>query len=493
MITREGHPGDRFTLVSLLFAGALLVCCSGREVPADGSGKPDAGLVDAAVMDLAADASPPDANTPELAPPPDAQAPDAGAPFGPARGGAYIMGSSFAMGIKDTIKTFTQESGLSVKVSEWTIGGAPIELMWSETKANNPTLLAAKLAELKSGSYGVLFMNAQQPWRQAEREIRGVTSFTREALKGNPAFRFVIQVYWTLEQDPYKFSDKSTMWEDLAMFRRGALHLAYRVASAIKAPVFVAPVGIAIERVKEQAASGKLAAFKSRAALHEPDGSHLSKLGNYIQASVIHTAAYQDKPHGHSKKLGAGTLSSSDAAIIWDEVLKAVRQTPFSGWYVKAPTTFTAYLAALKRAIRNWETFDNLKPASAFGSGTFTGQDGFTWTYKQGRATTTAPRLHDSTLVLNKGGSLWANIPGGVGELSFILGKQQPGSAAASLEVRVGGKSLGTYSRAQDNLTRLATVITGIKASGPVKLELLVKGDACLLDNLIWTDYPATP
>ena len=189
----------------------------------------------------------------------------------------------------------------------------------------------------------------------------------------------------------------------------------------------------------------------------------------------------------------SATLSTADAAIIWDEVYKAVRETPFSGWYSKAPATFSAYLAALKHAIRNWETFDKLKQAGAYGSGTFTGEDGFSWTYKEGMAAATAPRLHDSTLSLNKGGRLTATIPGGVGELSFILGKGASGSAAASVEIKVGGKTQGTFTRAKENVEKLAFRVKGIQAKGPVKLELLVKGAPCLVDNMIWTDYPAQP
>ena len=479
--------------LAALFIAALAAAAACNAPP---STVLDLGAVDAAAPDMAADLPTPDSRIPDLAPP-DLGAPDAaGPPFGPNNKGAYIMGSSYAMEIQDFIKTFTAESGLTAKVGEWTMGGAAMDVIWSQTLATNPTLLAAKLKELRSGDYGLLFMNAQQPWIQTDSEIRGVGNFTEEALKGNAAYRFMIQVYWRTEQEPYRFSETSTRAQDLAMYRRGALRVAHDVAAYIKAPVFVAPVGVAVEAVKDLAVAGKLSAFKTRAALHEPDGQHLSALGHYVQALVVHTAAYQDTPHGHSLRLGVGSgspaLTPADAKLIWDAVLKAVREAPFSGWYKAAPADAAKQLAALSAAISNWETFDNLKAASSPGNGVFTGEDGFTWTFSQGTEATTPNGLVGRTLGLSKsGGALAATIPGGVGELSFVFSKALASGSDAVIEVRVGGKKVGAYTRGAANTSTLyATRITGIDTKGPVKVELLCKGDSLLVDDVMWTDYP---
>ena len=483
-------------LMRVVLVFAFVVLC-GCNVPPSSSR--DFGAPDVIQPDIVADLPLPDGSAPDLGPL-DLGAPDAaaGTPFGAATLGAYIMGSSYAEGIQDYLKTFIGESGITAKVASWTVGGAPINYLWTGTQASDPTLFLTKLTELKSGAYGLLFMNAQMPWIQTDMEIKGVSGFTAEALKAKADFRFLIQVYWRTEQSPYRFSETSTRRQDLAMYRRGALRVAYQVARAIKAPVFVAPVGTAVEGVKDLALAGKLVGFKTRAALHESDGEHLSDLGHYIQAMVVHTAAYQNAPQGHSRKLGSASggpsLTTADAKLIWDEVSKAVRDTPFSGWYKKSAGSYTAYLAALKAAIRNWETFDKLTQLNTPGDGTFTGEDGLTWTYKQGMAVLASaePRLFDRTLVLDKvGSSLWASIPGGVGELSFVFSKRLVTAADAVVELRVGGKTVGTYTRSAFNAdTKYANQVTGIDGKGPVKLEFVCKGSSMFLDNVIWTEYP---
>lgn len=409
--------------------------------------------------------------------------------FGPTTSGTYLIGSSFAMGVQSYIQTLTQEAGLAVSVAEWTVGGASINSLWNDTSAQNPALLQSKLAEITSGKFGLLFMNAQQPWLQTDTETLGVGRFAGEALKGNPSFRLMIQVYWTFEQDPYRFRETSTRWEDLMMVRFGALRVAYQVGKALNAPVFVAPVGEAIERVKERAAKGQLSAYTSRSALHEADGQHLSGLGNYVQASVIHAGAYQRYPQGQSKQInsssGSTLLTEADAKLIWDDITESVRKTPFSGWYEQESTTLSGYMAALKKAISNWETFDGL---SASG-GSFTGEDGFSWTVVKGKAAASTEQLIGRTLSLESGGSLAGSIPKGVGVLFFVFSPLSTGPAA-TLEVWLGGTLAGTYTRSQDNrTTKYATMLTNLNAKGPVTLEIKSKGAPCLLDNVQWTDF----
>lgn len=407
-------------------------------------------------------------------------------PFGAAVGGAYLIGSSFAAGVRGYVQTFTQEAGLSVSVTEWITGGASMWTIWN----GSGTARQARLAELTSGKYGALFMNAQRPWRQTGSEAIAAGNFASRAHAADPSFRVVIQQYWTFEQSPYRFADASTRAEDLAMYRQGALRVAMLMALAVGTPVYVAPVGAAVEAVKELAAGGKLAGFAARADLHEADGQHLSALGLYVQALTLHGALYQDRPHGHSAVVGSGsaatTLSAGDAKLIWDAVHTALRDTPFSGWYRKAPATLSSYKAAMSKALRNWETFDALA-AQTVTSGTFAGQDGATWSFTKGRAQAGAPRLVNNTLYLESGGTVTAPLAAGVGDLSFIL--SPPGPGTASVMVKASARSIGPLTRAGDNTgDLLATVVKAVAQKGPVKLTITCTKGPCLVDNVQWTD-----
>lgn len=473
-----------------LCAALLLAACTDGSGSSKEAGAPETG-VDAARLEAGSEAG---ADAASLDAGPDAAVAEAGAdaggPFTAAAKGAYIIGSSFAQGIKNYIETFTKESGLTVPVTEWITGGASIWTIWF---SSNPTEKQTHLGELASGKYDVLFMNAQRPWRLTGSEALAGGNFAEKALTAVPDYRVLIQVYWTFEQSPYRFSETSTRDQDLAMYRQGALRVAQLMSSKIKAPVFVAPVGLAIERVKELATGGKLQAYKTRAALHQGDGSHLSDLGNYIQALVIHGAAYQDKPQGHSRKLGSGggakTLSTADANLVWGEVNKVLRDTPFSGWYGKAPTTLAGYQASLKAALRNWETFDNFT-SSTVGSGSFVGRDGVSWSYTKSRAQAGAPRLINTTLYMEQGGTLTATLPKGLDQLHFIFSPLTSG-ATATVEVLAKGISLGSKTRSQDNTSTLyATVVSGINTKGALNVELRCKAGPCLVDSVQWTDYP---
>lgn len=477
----------------LIVAAAVLLAACSENTPITS----DASRDRSAAADVGQDASP-EAGAGDSSPdvtvdagPPDL-APDAGplqAPFGPAKAGSYLVGSSFAQGIRGTIQTLTKEAGLTVSVDEWITGGASIWDIWN----SSGTELQTRLTALTSGKYDVLFMNAQRPWRQTGSEAVAAGNFVKQAHASNSKYRFLIQVYWTFEQSSFRHSEKSTLAEDLAMYRLGALRLALNIALAHKAPVFVAPVGLAMERVKELAAKGKLQGYKTRAALHAGDGSHLSDLGLYVQALVIHGAAYQDKPHGHTKVLGSGssakTLSAADAKAIWDVVQTVLRDTPFSGWYKKPPATFAAFQTALSAALGNWENFDKLS-ALSISSGTFTGEHGVAWSYTKARAQASWPRLINNTLYLETGGTLGATLPAGAGRLEFIFSPFTAG-AAATMELRAAGKTVSTFTRSSVNTTDLfASRADGVKAAGPVKLELVCKKGPCLVDNVIWTDHP---
>ena len=382
------------------------------------------------------------------------------------------------------MQTLTKEAGLTVAVDEWITGGASIWNIWNSSGSE----LQTRLTQLKSGKYDVLFMNAQRPWRQTGSEAVAAGNFVKEALASSAKFRFLIQVYWTFEQSPYRYSEKSTLAEDVQMYRKGALRVALNIARAQKAPVFVAPVGVAMERVKELAAGGKLQGYKTRAALHAGDGAHLSDLGLYVQALVIHGAAYQDRPHGHTKVLGSKTLSAADAKAIWDAVEKVLRDTPFSGWYKKPPATLSAYLTALSAALGNWETFDKLSALSV-SSGSFTGEGGVAWSYTKARSQAAWPRLINNTLYLETGGTVSATVAKGAKSVDFIFSPLTAG-ATATVEVRAGGKAVSTHSRTTLNTTDLYASRSSSNTKGPVKLELACKKGPCLVDNVMWTDFP---
>ena len=479
----------------LLTAGLLFVGCDEAD-PAD-TGHDAA--PDLARPDLARPDRGPDRTAADLADlasaevsAPDLPGPDSGvaAPFAPAKKGVYVIGSSYAMGIRSYLQTLIKDDGRADPATDWTEGGVSIHSLWWYS-VTNPSRIQPKLKQITAGAHDVLFMNAQRPWIQTKGEVIGVGGFVKEVAAKQPSFRFLIQVYWRTEQFPYRYHLTSTRQQDLAMYRRGALQVAHQVAQATKAPVFVAPVGLALEAVKELAAGGKLKGYSKRQDLHDPDGQHLSELGKYVQALVIHCAAYQHKPHGHSAKVGSATLAPSDAKLIWDSVQAVVQQTPFSGWYAKAPTSYATYIAALGQALSNWETFDLLQQSSS-GSGSFVGQGGVSWSFSAARVHSVTPGLVGNSVQLAaKSGSLSTTLSGGVDQLSLVLSAASS-SASVKLELWLGGKLRGTVTR-QDNRTTLhANQLTGLKAKGPVKLELRCAGAGgdCLVDNLRWSDAP---
>ena len=145
------------------------------------------------------------------------------------------------------------------------------------------------------------------------------------------------------------------------------------------------------------------------------------------------------------------------------------------------------------------ETFSNLNaPGGSYGSGSYVGDGGITWTYSGARSESTTYAIDGLTLGFGDSTRdpreiLSDPIPGGVGTLSIKYLKYFTGSGTRSFDIYVNTQLVGSVSDA-NNTTVQTQFIAGINIPGTVQLKLVgTGGKQVAVDSLTWTGYDAAP
>jgi hypothetical protein len=129
----------------------------------------------------------------------------------------------------------------------------------------------------------------------------------------------------------------------------------------------------------------------------------------------------------------------------------------------------------------------NASTTNQFSFGSYTGDNGETWSYTNVLKINSG--ISGVTAQLRKlNGWIQTTLPDGVDDLTFTI-RTEPGKVAstAQIQVLVGGVSQGTFSPTQTDVPRTIT-LTGLNQSGPVVLRFNSLGsNQAWLDDIIWT------
>jgi len=91
--------------------------------------------------------------------------------------------------------------------------------------------------------------------------------------------------------------------------------------------------------------------------------------------------------------------------------------------------------------------------------------------------------MTDAFIIMRRGSSLSATIPGGIGELHFAMHKN------AEIEVIVDGKSMGIFKPVrQGGWDNHYFKIGNLNMKGQVTVEFTCRSDKAVMDNISWTD-----
>jgi len=257
------------------------------------------------------------------------------------------------------------------------------------------------------------------------------------------------------------------------------------MANELGHKVYDVPVGVAVQVMREKIAAGQLEAYKNPDDLMS-DSIHLSEMGRYIQACLTFCGAYRYDVRKLPGDAACGRdrlrlkFSPHDAKIIHEVVYETVRNTPYSGWYKNEPDSLEAYLEHLKAGLRNFESFDKMYPVT--GTGKFTGDNGIVWNYTNVDSSKDEETMTDAFIIMHRGSSLSATIPGGIDELHFAIDKD------AEIEVSVGGKSMGKFKPARrSGWNNHYFKIKDLNKTGNVTVEFTCRSDRAVMDNVWWT------
>lgn len=149
----------------------------------------------------------------------------------------------------------------------------------------------------------------------------------------------------------------------------------------------------------------------------------------------------------------------------------------------------------------NMETFDNLNaPGGYFDSGSFTGVNGFAWSYSQSSTGT----LDGPAIILEEGGGSLSCSDISTGMYSFSFDYVQSNYAPVYLEIRVNGDYFTTISSDDQGVLLNTGEIIVNEANGvdgfPLSFEISVaydednsqSGGEVTIDNLAWTNLAVT-
>lgn len=139
-----------------------------------------------------------------------------------------------------------------------------------------------------------------------------------------------------------------------------------------------------------------------------------------------------------------------------------------------------------------FESFDNSSATGSYSDGSFTGDDGFTWSYIHSRDDA-GYQINGAGLLLRRESSgsklTSASVSGGIGNFSCNLKKGFTGSGNRQAELFVNGVSQGT-SIAFDNTTTQTFSVSDINITGNVVVEIRnVRSTQIVIDNVSWTAY----
>jgi len=400
----------------------------------------------------------------------------------PAEYGLYCIGSSYIID-HQYIQSMAESAGIAMKAGRSEIYGNMRSIrVLAESKPMNG---ANPLHELTTGTVDVLAMTATRPWLYTESEFEACAGFGKLLLEHNPDARVFIHDYWTVSTPDRSLYPELHGWDNVRAMRLGSIKIINLMANELRHKVYVVPVGVAVQVMREKIAAGQLEGYKNPDDLMS-DSIHLSEMGRYIQACLTFCGAYRyDVRKLPGDVLGGGDrhrlkLSPHDAKIIHEVVYETVRNTPYSGWYKNEPEGLEAYLEHLKAGLKNFESFDKMYPAC--GTGVFTGDNGILWSYTNVDSSKDEETMTDAFIIMHHGSSLSATIPGGIDELHFAIDKN------AEIEVSIDGRSIGTFRPIRKGgWNNHYFKVKDLNKKGDAKVEFTCGSDRAVMDNIWWT------
>ena len=149
------------------------------------------------------------------------------------------------------------------------------------------------------------------------------------------------------------------------------------------------------------------------------------------------------------------------------------------------------------------ETFANSGLTATYSDGSFTGDEGFTWTFGHSRDEGDYPITGNGLMLRRASDSyLKATIPGGVGSFSFQYRKAFTGSNERILELYVNdvlvGTSPGFGTDSEDDDLVYNMTVSDINAAGPATVKIKNVGSTSVnrqtvIDNISWTAPSGAP
>jgi len=394
----------------------------------------------------------------------------------------YCIGSSYIID-HEYIKSMADSAGIDLKAGRSEIFGNMRSIQ--ERCQTKPLSSGNPLQELATGTVDVLAMTATRPWRYTESEAGACAYFSKLLLQHNPDARIFIHDYWTVSPPDRSLYPELHGWDNVRGMHLGAIKIINLMAKKLNHKVYIVPVSVAIQVMREKITAGELEDYKRPDDLMS-DSIHLSEMGRYIQACLTFCGAYRydvrqlpgDVVGGRNQR--RLKFSPNDAAIIHQVVYETVRNTPYSGWYKNEPDILDAYMIHLQKGLKNWESFDKMYPTS--GTGTFTGDNGIKWSYTNVSSSKDGEILTDAFIIMRRGSSLSATIPGGIRDLHFAMYQN------AEIEVKVDGKSMGTFKPVRKGgWNNHYFKIKNLNKTGDAIVEFTCRSREAIMDNISWT------
>jgi hypothetical protein len=394
----------------------------------------------------------------------------------------YCIGSSYIID-HQYIQSMAESAGIAMNAGRSEIYGNMRSIRVLAEK--KPMDSANPLHELATGTVDVLAMTATRPWLYTESEAEACADFSKLLLGHNPGARIFIHDYWTVLPPGRSLYPELHGWDNVRAMRLGAIMIINLMANELGHKVYIVPVGVAVQVMREKISAGQLEGYKNPDDLMS-DSIHLSEMGRYVQACLTFCGAYRyDVRKLPGDAIGGRNLrrlkfSPRDAKIIHEVVYETVRNTPYSGWYKNEPYGLEAYLEHLKAGLKNFEPFDKMYPAC--GTGTFTSDNGIVWNYTNVDSSKDEETMTDAFIIMRRGSSLSATIPGGISELHFAIDKD------AEIEVSIDNKSMGKFKPTrQSGWNNHYFKIKDLNKAGDVTVEFTCVSDRAVMDNIWWT------
>ena len=153
---------------------------------------------------------------------------------------------------------------------------------------------------------------------------------------------------------------------------------------------------------------------------------------------------------------------------------------------------FTFLITSLSSG-QGTENFDNFtETGSSYASGTFTGQDGSTWTYVQSRGDQS---ITDKSIMLGRNRSPQAevysgSISGGVGTINFNY--QRAFSTNVNLNILVNDVVVGNVSSTDETVQNSGTITVNEPGNVVLKFISVNNSDGQVtIDDISWTSFPS--